>query len=133
MDILEFPNISWDGVLSDSFDPLNFVYWYLYCTYENILRLHLFCSITSSASGCDISPVILPTIIFVFLSTLLCNEYPWALQPFKSLYFYSNLYRKVTIPMTSSVLSVMRFGESILFVVVYFRLRRASRGADYLS
>ena len=80
-----FPDIIWYRVLFDSFDPLNFVHWYLYCTYDNILCLHPFCSITSRASGRNISPVILPTIIFVFLSILSCKASPCALDLFKFL------------------------------------------------
>ena len=111
-------NISLNGVLFDSFDPLNFVHRYLYCTYENILCLHPLYYITSQASGRKTPPVILPTIIFVFLSTLLCKESPREIQLFKSSYLYSNLSCKVTIPRTSSISSVARFWDSRLSVVV---------------
>ena len=80
-----FPDISWDGVLFDIFYPLNFFHRYIYCTYKNILFLHPFFSITCQESGHTTSPVILPIIIFVFLSTLSCISFPWALQIFKSL------------------------------------------------
>ena len=136
-----FPYISWDGVLFYSFDSLKFVHRYLYCTYYNIMCLHSFCSITSWASRRNTSPVILPTIIFVFLSMLLCKAYPWELHLFKSSYFYSDISCKVMCPMTSIVLSVTLFvvsragypssfhfvcdalwGEKI--ILHHFRLRR---------
>ena len=131
-----FPNISFDGVLFGSFDPLNFF------TGTNILHTIISCvyihfSITSQASGRTTSHVIIPTIIFFFLSTLLYKVYPWALQIFNSFYFYSGLSLKVVIPRNGSVStavcfgesrsgychrlvsSVMRFGERILIVVIF--------------
>ena len=132
-----FPYISWDGVLFYSFDSLKFVHRYLYCTYYNIMCLHSFCSITSWASRRNTSPVILPTIIFVFLSMLLCKAYPWELHLFKSSYFYSDISCKVMCPMTSIVFlwrsllwagqvirrhfisSVTRFGERRLSFIIF--------------
>ena len=66
-------NISQDRVLFDSFDPLNFVHWDLYFTHENIMCFNPFCYITSQSSGRTKSPVILPTILSVFLSTVSCE------------------------------------------------------------
>ena len=123
-----FPNISWYGVLFDSFDPLKFIHRCLYCTYKNILCLHKFYSITSQASGRTTSPVILPTIIFVFLSTLSCKASSRALQLFKYLYSYSYLSRKVLSPSNISVLSVTLFwysraGYTLSIFFVYNALR----------
>ena len=124
----DLPNINWDGFLFDSFEHLNFFHRYLYCTYDNILCLHQFCYITSSASGRTTSPVILPTIIFVFLSTLSCKASSRALQLFKYLYSYSYLSRKVLSPSNISVLSVTLFwysraGYTLSIFFVYNALR----------
>ena len=80
--------------------------------------------ITSQASGRNTWPVILPTIIFVFLSKLLCKAYHWAHQIFKSLYFYSDLSCKVAIPRASSVFYVTHFGESRLSVFILLSTQR---------
>ena len=87
-----FPDISWNGVLLNSFDPLNFfISTYIVRTIIFCVYIHFF-SINSQASGRNKSPVILPTIIFVFLSTLSCKASPRALQLWKYSCFYSNLY-----------------------------------------